>query len=151
MAARKSTTKKASPSKKAPAKKAPAKKASVKKVAAKKAVSKKPAAKKPTATKAPATKAAKKTAKATEPKSPESKQPKAAAKGVSSTQVNMGVVFSLRPRVSKTFRQEDFLTARRLLEDESYGSIQEAARAVVEKALSMSNDPKSRPGGKHGR
>jgi hypothetical protein len=142
MAARKSTTKKASPAKKTATKKASAKKAPAKKAPAKKVATKKAAAKKPAA------KATKKAPKAAESKPAESKPAK---KGVSSTQVNMGSVFSLRPRVSTTFRQDDFVTAKRLLEDESYGSIQEAARAVVERALEMSNDPKSRPGAKRGR
>ena len=58
---------------------------------------------------------------------------------VSSMSVNLGHVFSLRPRVSKTFRQADFLTARQLLQDEDYASIEEAARAVAEKALDLTH------------
>jgi hypothetical protein len=72
-------------------------------------------------------------------------------KRVSSTAVNLGHVFALRPRVSSAFRQEDFLAARRLLEGEEYATIEEAARAVVERALSMTNDPKARPGARRGR
>jgi hypothetical protein len=56
---------------------------------------------------------------------------------VSSMSVNLGHVFALRPRVSKTFRQADFLTARLRLQDEKYASIEEAARAVAEKALEL--------------
>lgn len=63
---------------------------------------------------------------------------------VSSLAVNLGHVFALRPRVSTAFRQEDFVAARRLLEGEAYTSIEEAARAVAERALSLSNDPKGR-------
>ena len=71
--------------------------------------------------------------------------------GVSSAAVNMGHVFGLRPRVSSAFRQEHFLNARRLLEGESYASAEEAARAVAEKALALSNDPKGKLGQTRGR
>lgn len=71
--------------------------------------------------------------------------------GVSSTSVNLGHVFALRPRVSTSFRQADFLTARHLLEDETYESIEEAARAVVEKALEMTREGPSKRGFKPGR
>jgi hypothetical protein len=63
---------------------------------------------------------------------------------ISSLAVNLGHVFALRPRVSTAFRQEDFIAARRLLEGEAYTSIEEAARAVANRALSLSNDPKGR-------
>jgi hypothetical protein len=71
--------------------------------------------------------------------------------GVSSAVVNMGHLFALRPRVKSAFRQEHFLNARRLLEDESYASVEEAARAVAEKALELSNDPKRKLGRARGR
>ena len=70
---------------------------------------------------------------------------------VSSMSVNLGHVFSLRPRVSKTFRQADFLTARQLLQDEDYASIEEAARAVAEKALKLTHDGPPKRGFKPGR
>jgi hypothetical protein len=76
------------------------------------------------------------------------KKPKAE---VSSLSVNLGHVFSLRPRVSKTFRQADFLTARQLLQDESYASIEEAARAVVEKALDLTRKGPPKRGFRPGR
>jgi hypothetical protein len=63
---------------------------------------------------------------------------------VSSMAVNREHLFALRPRVSAAFRQEDFIAARRLLEGEAYTSIEEAARAVAERALSLSNDPKEK-------
>jgi hypothetical protein len=69
----------------------------------------------------------------------------------SSTSVNLGHVFSLRPRVSTSFRQADFLTARHLLQDESYQSIEEAARAVAEKALAMTHEGPPKRGFKPGR
>jgi hypothetical protein len=63
---------------------------------------------------------------------------------VSSMAVNRAHLFALRPRVSTAFRQEDFMAARRLLEGETYKSIEEAARAVAERALALSNDPKEK-------
>ena len=59
---------------------------------------------------------------------------------ISSMSVHLGHVFSLRPPVKTSFRQEDFRTARQLLRDETYASIQEAARAVAEKALAMTHE-----------
>ena len=84
-------------------------------------------------------------AAAPEPKSaaPPAQQ-SAGGGGVSSLAVNRSHLFALRPRVSAAFRQEDFLAARRLLEGEAYASIEEAARAVAERALSLSNDPKGK-------
>ena len=88
-------------------------------------------------------------AKTTAKRAPKKKaQP---GQGVSSAAVNMGHVFGLRPRVSTAFRQEHFLNARRLLEDRSYTSVEEAARAVAEKALALSNDPKAKLGQARGR
>jgi hypothetical protein len=64
--------------------------------------------------------------------------------------VNLGHVFALRPRISTSFRQPDFLRARELLVEESYASVAEAARAVAEKALELTHDgPQGR--GKKGR
>jgi hypothetical protein len=70
---------------------------------------------------------------------------------VSSMAVNRGHLFALRPRVSAAFRQEDFIAARRLLGDEAYTSIEEAARAVAERALSLSNNSKGKRGFRLGR
>ena len=70
---------------------------------------------------------------------------------VSSLSVNLGHVFSLRPRVSKTFRQADFLTARQLLQDEEYADLEEAARAVAEKALDLTHKGPPKRGFKPGR
>ena len=70
---------------------------------------------------------------------------------VSPMSVNLGHVFSLRPRVSKTFRQADFLTARQLLQDEDYADIEEAARAVAERALKLTHDGPPKRGFKPGR
>ena len=56
---------------------------------------------------------------------------------VRSGQVVMGHVFSLRPRVITAFKPDDFRRAKQLLEEEAYTDIQAAARAVVEKALEL--------------
>jgi hypothetical protein len=64
--------------------------------------------------------------------------------GVSAADVNLGHVFALRPAVPKAFRQEDFRAARHLLEDETYASLEEAARAVAEKALELTREAGSK-------
>jgi hypothetical protein len=74
-----------------------------------------------------------------------------AAGTVSSKTVNMGNVFALRPRVTTSFRQENFLEARRLLEDEPYATQEEATRAVAERALELCNEPAGKRGKKRGR
>ena len=125
MAAKKSARKKAPAKKKAAVRKAsPKKKAAAKRPA-------KAGAKKAAAASKPAQ--AKQTEKA-EQKTEEKIEEKTDGK-ISSMSVNLGHVFSLRPRVTTSFRQADFLTARRLLQDEAYADIEEAARAVAEKAL----------------
>ena len=74
-------------------------------------------------------------------KAPAKKAGSAAAKdgGASAEAVNLGHVFALRPRVSTAFPQAEFLKARRELAGETYESIEEAARAVAEKALAAAN------------
>lgn len=133
MAVRK-TTRKAAGTRKGATEKAPeARKASRKKApAAKRAPAKRAATSKPARKKTAAEKTSKK-------------------KGVSSIAVNLGNVFGLRPRVNTSFRQEDFQTARRVLEEESYATLEEAARAVAEHALELSNDPTNRRGPKRRR
>jgi hypothetical protein len=69
----------------------------------------------------------------------------------SSMNVNLGHIFSLRPRVGTSFRQADFLTARHLLRDESYANVEEAARAVAEKALAMTHEGPPKRGFRPGR
>ena len=119
-------------------KKAGAKKAAAKKGAAakKKAVAKKKAAaSKSTAKKQSAVK--KKTAAAKPAQEVDKREEGSAGAGISSMAVNLGHVFALRPRISTTFRQADFLTAKHRLVDETFASIEEAARAVAEKALEL--------------
>jgi hypothetical protein len=87
--------------------------------------------------------------KKTSKKAATPKPKQAKAKGdVSSKDVNMGHVFALRPRVSTSVPVADFLEARGLLDEERYQSIEDAARAVAERALSMSNAPKDKRGRK---
>ncbi len=77
------------------------------------------------------------------------KKPEKPAGAVSSTRVNLGHVFALRPRVSTAFRPDDFRNAKLRLQDESYASIEEAARAVAEEALGITNrDPRKRGSGR---
>jgi hypothetical protein len=111
-------------------------------MAAKKAPKKPPATKKTTAASGdakPKGRAAPKAKGRAAPKTAPKAAPKA-EKAISSLAVNRGHLFALRPRVSTAFRPEDFLTARRELEDERYESIEAAARAVAERALALSND-----------
>jgi len=147
MTARKTAKKAAADPPKAK-KKAAGKKKTTKKAAAKKPATKKASSKKETTEKAAPKKAASKKADAAEvTKSAEPKK-----KGsISSLTVNMGQVFALRPRVPKSFRQADFLTARDHLRDEGYASPEEAARAVVEKALELTRKPAKRGGGGGGK
>jgi hypothetical protein len=145
-AAKKATAaKKAPAAKKAAAKKTPAKRAPAKKAPAKKAPAKKAPAKKALAKKAPAKATAKKAVpqQAVAPSKAESESKATPAKkgaGFSSNDVNMGQIFALRPRVSTSFRQDDFRTARHQLAEESFKDASEAARAVAEKALELSHD-----------
>ncbi len=57
------------------------------------------------------------------------------AAGVSSLDVNLGHVFSLRPRVPKAFKPDDLRAAKQALADRSFDTIEQAARAVAEEAL----------------
>jgi hypothetical protein len=141
MAARKSAskvTKKAAGTKKPAAKKAAPKKAATKKAATRKAsATKKPAAKKATARKAAPKKAAAKKAEATEPAAKKPAAKKAAGKGAFVKDIHMGHIFALKPRVDKSFRQDDLRKAKELLVDEAYESPAAAARALAEKALEL--------------
>ena len=85
--------------------------------------------------------AARKTAKKTGTKKAGAASKKREA-AISATAVNRGHLFTLRPRVSTAFRPEDFLEAKRQLEEERYESIEAAARAVAERALALCNEPK---------
>jgi hypothetical protein len=56
-----------------------------------------------------------------------------------SIRINLGHIFELRPRVNTSFRPGDLNTAKHFLRDESYASLEEAARAVATKALELSH------------
>ena len=145
MAAKKTAKKTAKKSAAKTAKKTAAK--SAKKSAAKKTTAKKSTKKaaKSTAKKSPAKKqkpTASKTAKSASATKPTATKPAAAGAGkgggTRSAEVHMGHLFSLRPRVNMSFKPEDIRTAKQRLEDESYASIPEAARAVADLALEIS-------------
>jgi hypothetical protein len=65
---------------------------------------------------------------------------------VSSLGVNLGHIFALRPRVNTAFPPGQLNTAKHFLRDESYASIEDAARAVAEKALELTLKGPSRRG-----
>ena len=89
----------------------------------------------------------KKTAK--ESTSKEKATPKKAKAGsASSLTVNLGHVFALRPRVETSFKAGDLDAAKHFLREESYSTIEDATRAVAEKALELTRDG---PGGKSGK
>lgn len=137
--AKKAGGKKKSTSKPAARKKAPAAKAGGKKAAAKPA-GKKAVAKSAKAAPPPKAAPLAKPAAKPEPKPvPAISKPKGKG-GISSMSVNMGHIMALKPRVTTSFRQVDFLTARRALQDEAYESIEAAARAVADRALETTNE-----------
>ena len=65
---------------------------------------------------------------------------------VSVDAVNLGHIFALRPRVPTAFPQEGLRRAKDELSEERFGSIEEAARAVAEKALGTSQKKPSKHG-----
>lgn len=132
--------KKSGARKKATAKKASAKKSAAKKSGAKKSVTKKAAPKKAGAKKATTAKAATPTEASTAKANPTK-----GAGAFTAETVNIGHVFGLRPRVNTAFRQEDFRTARSLLAEESYETLEDAVRAVVEKAHELGREHGKRP------
>jgi hypothetical protein len=141
MSAKKTTTGSSTPKKKAAKKKAtPGKK----KAAAKKKAA---PAKKRAADAAPK-KAASKESVADTPiqKEAQPAAPPVRPEGsVSSMDVTLGHVFSLKPRVNKSFRSNDLSQARRALADRVYADLAEAARAVAEEALSITRGAANRP------
>jgi len=54
--------------------------------------------------------------------------------------VNLGHVAALRPRTHTGFKPEAFQDAKRALVGVRYATIEEAARAVAEKAVELSNE-----------
>ncbi|MDJ0868318.1 MAG: hypothetical protein QNK03_19585 [Myxococcota bacterium] len=107
---------------------------------------KKTGARKASSSKAPARKKAATKKASPAKKAPAKKKAPAAKASVSSLAINLGHVFSLRPRVAKSFRDGDFRKARVLLQDEVYATVEEAARAVVEKALELTHEGGSKRG-----
>ena len=146
MAARKKTAKKAA-AKPTRARKLSKSAAPAKKKAAaparKKTPAKKPAARASKPKAAAATKPAPKPVVAPAPARPAAPAPHAAGT-VSAEEVSLGHVMALRPRVHVGFKPSAFGDAKRALADERYATIQDAARAVVEKAIEISNESPSR-------
>ncbi len=165
---------KKSPSKKKTVTKAVAKKKVAKKTVSKKKVAKKTVAKKTVTKKAPAKKKAVKkkavqpaTAKKEAPEKEASKneakkgvtqptsaptpvqKPKPVPEGkFTAAAVNMGHIFSLRPRVQTSFRQADFRTAKIHLQHEGFETLEDAVRAVAEKALELTLGSDNQSSGK---
>ena len=158
MTAKKSTKKATGRKKVATKKKAAAKKSGARKKAGagkKKVVTKRSATPRKSVAKKKPSAAPRRAAKAAAKPAPKTSGAKKATKKsggkISSMQVNLGHVFALRPRVSTSFRQPDFLTARHLLLDGSYPTIQEATRAVVERALEITHEGSAKRGYKQRR
>jgi hypothetical protein len=101
-------------------------------MAAKKSKKKKASTGKAAATKKAAPKKA-----ASKPNATPKKQAAAKSESFQSAHVSMSHVFALRPRAIMAFRPDDFRRAKQLLEEEAYKAIHEAARAVAEKALEL--------------
>jgi hypothetical protein len=139
------------------AKKAPAKptKAAGKKTSRAAAPSKKKAAsRKQAPAKKPAPRAARpKAAPAAQPAAkpvavpalPAPRPPAPPATGaVGADEVLLGHVMALRPRIHVGFRPSAFGDAKRALADRRFATIQDAARAVAEKAIEISNESSPR-------
>jgi hypothetical protein len=56
---------------------------------------------------------------------------------VLAAEVHLGHFFALRPRVETAFRPDDLRRAKQALAEERYRTIEDAARAVAEKALEL--------------
>ena len=146
-AKKKSPAKKKAPARKAAPKKAAKKSAAPKKAAPKKAVKKAAPAQKKAAPKSAAPKQmpSAKRVRATPPTAPKPAPAPSFEGGISAADVNLGHIAALRPRTHTGFRPEAFQEAKRALADARYPTIEDAARAVAEKAVELSNQ-----GGGHG-
>src|SRR5262245_55830733 len=123
-----------------------------KKVAKKKASAKKPSpARKASKAAAPAKKKAaapgkkaagapKKAVAADRPTTSKPVAPAPPAGAVTAEAVLLGHVMALRPRVHVGFKPSAFTDAKRALAEKRYATIEEAARAVAEKAIEISNE-----------
>ena len=144
MAAKKKPAKKkvAGKRKSAAKRSAPKKKAAAKKP--------KPAAKKKAAAAAPAKAAPKAPPVAAAPKPMPRPTPAPAPAPPASTgeftghDVNRGHIFSLHPKVNTTFSPQAFDNARRELAEQRFATIEDAARAVAERALDLTHQRPAR-------
>jgi len=130
-AKKKTTKKKATAAKKKTTKK---KTGANKKATKKKTGAKKTSPKKTTGAKKPAKREG----------APAAKAP-AARGAATASDVNLGHVFALRPRVNASFSPEHLRRAKDALAEERFASLPEAARAVAEKALDLTRGD-ARPG-----
>jgi hypothetical protein len=127
----------------APKKKAGAKKAAPKKPAKRAPEPKKKAAAKPAPKPRPKAAPTKPSVPPTAPKAVPAPAPAPVAPpagGVSAADVNLGHVVALRPRTHTGFKPEAFAEAKRALAEQRFASIDDAARAVAEKATELSNE-----------
>jgi len=65
--------------------------------------------------------------------------PRSPSGGAAAADVNLGHILALRSRTHAGFKPEAFQEAKRLLANERYATIEDAARAVAEKAVELSN------------
>src|SRR5262245_45027947 len=131
VAKKKASAKKPGPARKASKAAAPAKKKAA--APGKKAAG---AAKKPVARAA----APKKAVAADRPTTSKPVAPAPPAGAVTAEAVLLGHVMALRPRVHVGFKPSAFTDAKRALAEKRYATIEEAARAVAEKAIEISNE-----------
>jgi hypothetical protein len=139
---KKSAPKKSGAKKPAPKKAGKKKAAAAKKKAAAKPAPKPKAAPKPVTTPPTAPKAAPVRVPTPAPAAP-------ATGGVSAADVNLGHVVALRPRTHTGFKPEAFAEAKRALSDQRFPTIEEATRAVAEKAVELSNESGPDPFSSH--
>ncbi|MGH9888349.1 MAG: hypothetical protein ACREBE_22635, partial [bacterium] len=70
--------------------------------------------------------------------------PQVATGSIAADEVNLGHVMALRPRIHVGFKPSAFGQAKLALVDARYATIEEAARAVAEKAIEISNESPGR-------
>lgn len=142
MAARKKSAKKTPAGKPGKAKKTsrPAAPSKKKTASRKKAPAKKPASRATRPKAAAAAKPLAKPAAAPAPPAPRPADPPPVAGAVGANDVLLSHVMALRPRIHVGFKPSAFSDAKRALADQRYATLQDAARAVAEKAIEISNE-----------
>ncbi|MFP6655797.1 MAG: hypothetical protein VCB25_09220 [Myxococcota bacterium] len=74
-----------------------------------------------------------------------SSKSKQGTESVSSMDVSLGHLFSIKPRINSSFRRDDFNQAKIALKDEVYPDLKTAIRAVAAEALSLTRSAASGP------